>query len=61
MTYTHALFATCGNWDLKSMLNGLGLKLEGRHHRGIDDCRNIGRIYLTLLARGGVAQVTSSL
>jgi len=87
-----ALFVTCGDWDLKSMLprqcrvcklslpheylewvniknvfgayrkrrapgmvkmlKSLGLKLEGRHHRGIDDCRNIARIAQELVKRG---------
>nr|MEE4268451.1 3'-5' exonuclease [Candidatus Krumholzibacteria bacterium] len=104
LSESNALFVTCGNWDLKtmlpvqcgascmdprslppiyhqwvnikkmycevfnqprvggmkSMLNGLGLKLEGRHHRGIDDCRNIARIYLALLARGEQPGPTSS-
>lgn len=87
-----ALFVTCGNWDLRSMLprqcrlhdlpipseyqdwvnikdvfrsfkrrrppgmkgmlKALGLRLEGRHHRGIDDCRNIARIVQELAKRG---------
>jgi inhibitor of KinA sporulation pathway (predicted exonuclease) len=29
---------------MASMLNDLGIVLEGRHHSGIDDCRNIARI-----------------
>jgi ERI1 exoribonuclease 3 len=29
---------------MKSMLNQLKLGLEGRHHSGLDDCRNISRI-----------------
>ena len=104
LTETNALFVTCGDWDLmsmlpqqcqlsgidpaaippiyrrwlnikvlycqvldqprvggmKKMLNGLGLKLEGTHHRGIDDCRNIGRILLELKARGGEISITGS-
>jgi inhibitor of KinA sporulation pathway (predicted exonuclease) len=104
LSESNALFVTCGDWDLKtmlpvqcgasamdprslppiyhqwqnikkmycevfeqrrvggmkSMLNGLGLQLEGRHHRGIDDCRNIARIYLALRARGGQPGPTSS-
>lgn len=46
---------------MKSMLRGLGLKLEGRHHRGIDDCRNIARILLALQDRGGEPEVTGRL
>lgn len=86
-------FATCGHWDLRTMLpnqvkkiNGLkipscykcyinlkddfkffygktvgsmtdmltklGLKLEGRHHSGIDDCRNIAKVLVTMLNHG---------
>ena len=31
------------------MLEGLSLKLEGRHHCGLDDCRNISQILIELL------------
>ena len=34
------------------MLKKLNLKLEGRHHSGIDDCRNIHRIAQQLLKQG---------
>ena len=34
------------------MLNGLGMQLEGRHHSGIDDCRNIGRIVNEMVKQG---------
>jgi len=37
---------------MKRMLEALGLKLEGRHHRGIDDCYNIAKIMKNLLLRG---------
>jgi len=37
---------------MKSMLHDLGLRLEGRHHSGIDDSRNIARILATLAQRG---------
>lgn len=43
------------------MLNALGLELEGRHHRGIDDSRNIARIALALLDRGVTLDVTATL
>uniref|UniRef100_A0A7R9ZA75 Exonuclease domain-containing protein n=2 Tax=Pseudictyota dubia TaxID=2749911 RepID=A0A7R9ZA75_9STRA len=34
------------------MLNQLGLELKGRHHSGIDDCRNIARICAKMLKDG---------
>ncbi|MGE0791669.1 MAG: 3'-5' exonuclease [Sandaracinaceae bacterium] len=37
---------------MTAMLETLKLPLEGRHHRGIDDCRNIARIVLALAAKG---------
>ncbi len=43
------------------MLSALGLELEGRHHRGIDDCRNIARIVLALHARSASFEITSRL
>merc|ERR1719213_770482 len=41
---------------MKSMLSSLGLRLEGHHHSGLDDCRNISRILATLLRRGAVVE-----
>lgn len=46
---------------MPGMLDALGLALEGRHHRGIDDCRNIARIVFALAARGADFRVTSHL
>jgi inhibitor of KinA sporulation pathway (predicted exonuclease) len=46
---------------MPTMLEALGLELEGRHHRGIDDCRNIARIVLALHARGARFEITSRL
>ena len=46
-------------FGMKSMLRNLGLKLEGRHHRGIDDCRNIARIAAALHALGAEYRITS--
>lgn len=46
---------------MPAMLRGLGLELEGRHHRGIDDCHNIARIALALAARGGSFEHTGRL
>ncbi|MCA9571889.1 MAG: exonuclease domain-containing protein, partial [Myxococcales bacterium] len=37
---------------MPGMLEALGLPLIGRHHRGIDDARNIARIVLALAERG---------
>ena len=34
------------------MLNKLELELEGHHHRGIDDCRNIAKILIALIKKG---------
>lgn len=34
------------------MLGHLGLKPNGRHHSGIDDCHNIGRIFSQLVDKG---------
>merc|ERR1711976_800704 len=43
---------------MAGMLKVLKLPLEGRHHSGIDDCRNIAKIVLNLLQRGIVLQPT---
>jgi len=43
------------------MLKALKLKLEGRHHRGIDDCRNITRIARDLQCRGASFAITKKL
>jgi ERI1 exoribonuclease 3 len=39
---------------MAGMLPALNLKLEGKHHSGIDDSKNIAKIALELLKRGGV-------
>lgn len=36
---------------LDTALDYLGMKLEGTHHRGIDDARNIARIFIHSLAK----------
>jgi ERI1 exoribonuclease 3 len=48
-------------YGMTSMLQTLHLKLEGRHHRGIDDCRNIARIALALAERGGTFAINNRL
>ena len=37
---------------MAGILNALGLPLLGTHHRGIDDCVNIGQIAIRLLREG---------
>lgn len=46
---------------MAGMLRALDLPLIGRHHRGIDDCRNIARILAVLLERGADPSPTTSL
>ncbi len=41
------------------MLNALKLQLVGRHHRGVDDCRNLAAILVALLEAGGSLEVTA--
>ncbi len=41
------MYQQCYNrkgYGMKSMLDALHLSLDGRHHRGIDDSRNIAKI-----------------
>ena len=40
---------------MAGMLKALRLPLVGRHHSGIDDCRNIAAIVHALLALPGAA------
>lgn len=49
------------SYGMTSMLRSLHLPLEGTHHRGIDDCRNIARIALELAARGAEFSVNNRL
>ncbi|MEZ4426296.1 MAG: 3'-5' exonuclease [Nannocystaceae bacterium] len=59
------LFAAVTNkrkgFGMPTMLRTLGLTLEGRHHRGIDDCRNIAKIAVALRDRGARFELTSTL
>ncbi|KPA79106.1 putative phosphotransferase [Leptomonas pyrrhocoris] len=43
---------------MPEMLRLLGLPLQGRHHSGIDDCRNIASVLCELLKRGYVVDAT---
>lgn len=40
------------------MLKHLSLSLDGQHHCGLDDCRNITKIVVALAQRGHVYQNT---
>ncbi|KAK7194184.1 phosphotransferase [Novymonas esmeraldas] len=46
--------------SMPDMLEVLGLPLQGRHHSGIDDCRNIAAVLCELLKRGHVIDATYS-
>lgn len=46
---------------LSGMLRTMELELQGHHHRGIDDCRNIATLYKALLAKGAVPEPTTEL
>ena len=43
---------------MAKMLRTLNLRLEGRHHSGIDDARNIARIVAAIAGRGAAIDVT---
>lgn len=45
---------------MKAMMHSLNLELVGRHHSGIDDSRNIARIVVELIGRGGLPRITSN-
>ena len=42
------------NRGMKGMLDHMGLELLGRHHSGIDDCRNIVRICQRMMEEGWI-------
>ena len=44
---------------MAAMLKHLGMDLEGRHHSGIDDCRNIARICRRMMEDGWKPSVRS--
>lgn len=50
--FSRQLLGKSQNKNMKQMLNQLGLELQGHHHSGIDDTRNIANICLELLGRG---------
>ncbi|XP_064624936.1 ERI1 exoribonuclease 3-like isoform X1 [Lineus longissimus] len=44
--------------DMMGMLKDLKLEHQGRHHSGIDDCKNIARILKALAEKGAVINIT---
>ncbi|XP_052257373.1 ERI1 exoribonuclease 3-like [Dreissena polymorpha] len=46
--------------EMMGMLSSLQIPHQGRHHSGIDDCKNIGNILVELLHRGYVAKASCS-
>jgi inhibitor of KinA sporulation pathway (predicted exonuclease) len=46
---------------MEMMLEAVHLPLEGRHHSGLDDSRNIAKLLADLLRRGGPAAVEEGL
>ncbi|SCU66363.1 phosphotransferase, putative [Trypanosoma equiperdum] len=45
--------------DLPDMMSVLGLEMKGRHHSGIDDCRNIAAVLCELIKLGHVITPTT--
>ncbi|KAL3868001.1 hypothetical protein ACJMK2_040841 [Sinanodonta woodiana] len=45
---------------MQDMLTQLSIPHQGRHHSGIDDCKNIANILTTMLRRGYVFKITGS-
>jgi len=46
---------------MMSMLSGLNIAHEGRHHSGIDDCKNIAKIAKALAQTGYVFSRTAQI
>ncbi|MGF1468421.1 MAG: 3'-5' exonuclease [Sandaracinaceae bacterium] len=46
--------------SMVGMLEELDLELTGRHHRGIDDCRNLAKVLRRLLEEGVELSVTAT-
>jgi inhibitor of KinA sporulation pathway (predicted exonuclease) len=44
--------------SMTAMLAHLNMPLDGTHHRGIDDCKNIAKIAIRMLADGWLPKVT---
>jgi inhibitor of KinA sporulation pathway (predicted exonuclease) len=52
-----ARIKNCRPCGMAAALHKVGLPLEGTHHRGIDDVRNIARLLDHLIASAGVEEV----
>lgn len=48
----HKFYKTECPFGMKGMLDYLNLNLEGHHHSGIDDCKNIKRILQKMITDG---------
>lgn len=46
------LFYKIKSGTMVEMLNHLNIELEGFHHSGIDDCRNISKIMIRMIEDG---------
>jgi len=47
-----SLFYGFPEMGMDKLLNKLGIKMDGRHHRGIDDAYNIAKILIDILEKG---------
>jgi len=47
-------------YGMAQMLQDLKLPLIGRHHSGIDDCRNIARVMIKMIEEGHLMQITTT-
>ena len=57
--FSSQILGTKQNKNMTNMLSKLGLTLQGHHHSGIDDTRNIANICLKLLLEGCLFHATS--
>jgi len=46
--------------DMVKMLEGLNIPLEGKHHSGIDDCKNITKIVQRMLKDSAILTINGS-
>ncbi|EGG25415.1 putative RNase III [Cavenderia fasciculata] len=47
-------------YGMANMLRQLSIPLVGRHHSGIDDCRNISSIVIAMLKKGCLFEITTT-
>jgi len=57
----YASFCKTKMGDMVKMLEGLHIPLSGRHHSGIDDCRNITKIAQRILQDSAILNITGRL